>query len=51
MMYPKQIYNSWVDCATAGYQIAGETFKKVNKDIAEIKKLAIKFECKQVSST
>jgi len=51
MMYPRQIYNTWSDCANAGYELAQETFDKLDKNLVNQRKLAIKFECREISST
>lgn len=51
MMHPKKIYNSWDECAIAGYELSLATFTKLNKNEVNQHKLAIKFECKEMAST
>ena len=51
MMYPQKVYNTWSECANAGYEIAQITFDKLDKNVVNKQKLAIKFECKEISST
>jgi len=51
MMYPQKVYDSWSECANAGYATAQITFSKLNKNVVNKQKLAIKFECKEISTT
>jgi len=51
MMYPQKMYNTWSECANAGYEKAQITFSKLDKNVVNQQKLAIKFECKEISST
>jgi hypothetical protein len=50
-MYPQKVYDSWAECANAGYATAQITFSKLDKNIVNKQKLAIKFECKEISTT
>ena len=51
MMYPQKVYDSWSECANAGYAMAQITFSKLNINVVNKQKLAIKFECKEISTT
>ncbi len=51
MMYPQKVYDTWSECANTGYEMAQITFSKLDKNIVNKQKLAIKFECKEISST
>ena len=51
MMYPQKVYESWSECIDAGYKISQLTFNKLDKNVVNKQKLAIKFECKEISTT
>ena len=51
MMYPQGTYDTWSDCAAAGYTLSGEYFNQFDKNVANEQKLAIKFECKDLDIT
>ena len=50
-MFPQKIYNSWDECAIAGYELSLAAFTKLNKNEVNQHKLAIKFECKEMAAT
>ncbi len=51
MMYPQKVYESWSECIDVGYKISQLTFNKLDKNVVNKQKLAIKFECKEISTT
>ncbi len=51
MMYPKKVYNSWSECSKAGYDLVQSTFDKLDKNVVNQQKLALRFECKELSTT
>jgi len=51
MMNPQTTFDTWYECAIAGYEIAGKTFRNINKNVTNKQKLAIKFECKELQSS
>ena len=50
MMHPQKVYNSWAECSKAGYDLVQSTFDKLDKNVVNKQKLALKFECKEISS-
>ena len=50
MMYPEKVYNTWSDCANAGYELAQATFSQLDKNVVNQQQLALKFECKEISN-
>ena len=48
MIHPQGMYDSWKDCANAGYELAGKMMKKMPENEINQHKLAIKFECMEV---
>lgn len=51
MMHPQKVYNTWSECAIAGYEVSLLTFNKLDKNVVNQQKLAIKFECKEITSS
>ncbi len=51
MIYPQGVYDSWKDCANAGYELAGKMMKKMPESEINQHKLAIKFECMEVKDS
>ena len=49
MIHPQGTYDSWKECAIAGYKIAGDTIAKMPKKEINQHKLAIKFECLEIT--
>lgn len=49
MIHPQGTYDSWKECAIAGYEIAGDTIAKMPKKEINQHKLAIKFECLEIT--
>jgi len=48
MVHPQGEYDSWKECAIAGYKISGDTMATMPKDKINKGKLAIKFECIEI---
>ena len=48
MVHPQGKYDSWKECAIAGYKISGDTMATIPKDKINKGKLAIKFECIEI---
>jgi len=51
MVYPQGKYDSWKECAIAGYTISGDTMATMPKDQINKGKLAIKFECIEIKES
>ena len=51
MMHPRETFDTWSDCAAAGYQTSAEIFSGIDKNVADKQKLAIRFECKELDKT
>jgi len=51
MMHPRETFDTWSDCAIAGYETSAEIFSGIDKNVANKQKLAIRFECKELDKT
>lgn len=51
MMYPQGTYDTWSDCAAAGYVLSGKYFSEFDENLVNKEKIAIKFECKDLDIT
>jgi hypothetical protein len=50
-MHPRETFDTWSDCAMAGYETSAKIFSEIDKNVANQQKLAIKFECKELDKT
>jgi len=48
MLHPRAVYDTWYDCAQAGYREAALIMKNYDPKIINDNKIAIKFECKEL---
>ena len=51
VMHPHGVFKTWHDCSLEGYKISRELLSKIDPKLANEKKLAIKFECKELPTT
>ena len=45
------VFNSWIECANAGYLRAIETTNKMNSDIVNRYKIVVNFECVEIEES
>jgi hypothetical protein len=41
-------FNTWFDCAEAGYSTSHSMFVKMNKDLVNKEEVALRFECQKL---
>ena len=49
MLHPRAVYDTWYDCAQAGYREAALIMKNYDPKIINDNKIAVKFECKELT--
>ncbi len=48
MIHPRDLHDSWYECAQEGYKQSAAIMKNYDPKVINDNKIAIKFECKEI---